>query len=325
MGEGCAWCLEAHRAVLSPLSCRTVCAFYAHGALPSAAQGASSSSSSISTLAASVGRHVRSRASFAVQLYAALHLPSFRALEPWLYRTSLRTLELLVPRFWREDRLELMERMLRLVHAQSASVGRVEAALTGWRTHALVGEMSDAQLQEIMDTFQQRMEVGVEQRTHKRQQRQKQQALEALAQSGDVLVALQSGQDGSYDFMSTSTAATVDFNTPRLTTPVLDLFSLFSNTHGVALQSAASSVAPSLTGGHASATLSTSASAVLPHLADAAHGARERQDTRSPDSEAAASVLTEQTSKRDAATLVALAAGAVTTQMVLVVASAVSY
>src|SRR5665648_1262050 len=103
-----------------------------------------------------------------------------------------------------------MERILRLVHAQSASVGRVEAALTGWRTHALFGDVSDAQLQEIVDTFQQRMEVGMEQRTHKRQQRQKQHALETLAQSGDVLVALKSGQDGSYDFMSTSTAATVD-------------------------------------------------------------------------------------------------------------------
>jgi len=207
-----------------------VCAFDALGAVPS---GVAATAASVPSSLPSARAHsdLRWRAAFAVQLYSALELPTFRSLEPWLFRTSLRTLQPLVTRFWREDRLQLMEEVLRVVDAQSASTNRVMAALAGWRTRLLDVGLSDAHFQQAIDTFRERLKVGPQlQQTYRQERRQQQQLKDGEVRA---LIGRASSLGFKQDETSLSSCAAAssighDESRPPCepTPPLLDLFSL---------------------------------------------------------------------------------------------------
>ncbi len=284
-----------------------VCAFDALGAVPSgdAAGG--------SPAKASVNSDLRWRASFAVQLYSALEMPTFRSLEPWLFRTSLRSLQPLVTRFWREDCLDLMEKVLRVVDAQSASTGRVVAALAGWRTHSLDADISDAQLQQTVDTFRHRLKAAPQQQQAYRQQRRQQRQLTAVethapAGHASVVDNKQSGMDRSSSGVAcgTSTAASIEDDEQHPpgapNPPVPDLFFLSSSSYSTAFQTGKSIVAPPQ---HwTSGAAATAAAGALEDAAD--DPTSERGDAPSSPSSALSSPAL-QSSEHDAAALVALA------------------
>lgn len=140
--------------------------------MPSSAAAAAASFAHIR-----IGAHLRWRAAFAVQVYSALELPTFRSLEPWLFRTPLRTLQPLATRFWREDRLDLLEGVLRIVEAEAATTGRVVAALAGWQSHSLDTDINQVQVQNTIGEFRNRLKDAPQLQQAYRQKRKQQRQL----------------------------------------------------------------------------------------------------------------------------------------------------
>jgi len=256
-----------------------------------------------------VGPDFRWRAAFAVQLYSALELPTFRSLEPWLFRTSLRTLQPLVTRFWREDRLDLMEQVLRVVDAQSATPSRVVAALAGWRSHPLDTGISDAQLKYTVDTYRQRLKEGPQLQQAYRQQRRQQRQLtvEASNPSARPFLVLKSetGPSPSSGASSSVAASISEVSLVALNPPLLDLFFLSSSNKASDFQTGGSMVAPPPQ--LWTPDVATAAVAPVPAFEEDAEGSMlNRVDAPRCVSSALTSLQLQSSEHHDAATLVAL-------------------
>jgi hypothetical protein len=267
-----------------------VYAFDALGAVPPSSAAAAAAAGMPLQAKPSVTSDLRWRASFAVQLYSALEVHTFRSLEPWLFCTSLRTLQPLVTRFWREDRLDLMEGVLRAVAARSASTGRVVAALAGWRSHSLDCDISDVQVQATVDEFRRRLiEAPQLQQAYRQQRRQQRQltAVETHTSAGCSPFA-DNKQNGPNDSSSSRVECEASPAAPAPNPPALDLFSLSSSSRFAAFQTGELLVAPP------------------PHWTSCAAAATAAATLE--DAASVASSLALQASQRDAAALVALAA-----------------
>lgn len=147
-----------------------MCLFYArHGG---SSRAGASPAPSLGALAASVSSDLRWRARFAVQLYEVLDAAAFRALEPWLFRVGLTTLQPLVQRFWRADNLDLMQKLLQLVHTEGAGPVLVAAALANWRVGGAGGAMSEVDQQAVVHDFRQRLALSRSKQTERGRQLQ---------------------------------------------------------------------------------------------------------------------------------------------------------